>query len=120
MGRLVIGLKDRKDLGLTTVLLVAVSARSGVEASSFALWCTGADDSPDRTAKGFLDAGGFVDAFTLSQEPSVSFIELCRSESMSRISSTPFMARSFVRSMEARSLRPGGLDGTFTMGGICA
>ena len=75
MGRLVIGLKDCKDLGLTAVLLVAVSACSGVEVPSFALSCTGADDSPDRTAKGFLDAGSFVESFTLSKEPSVLFIE---------------------------------------------
>jgi hypothetical protein len=75
MGRLVIGLKDGKDLGLTTVLLAAVfgSACCGVEVPSFALSCT--DDFPDRIAKGFLDAGSFVGAFTLSKETSVFFVE---------------------------------------------
>jgi hypothetical protein len=72
-GRLEIGLRDREDLGVTTVLLVTVSACREVEVSSFALWCVGADDFPNRTAKGFLDAEGFVETFLLPQEPSVSF-----------------------------------------------
>lgn len=71
-GRLEIGLSD---LDVTMALLVTVSACCGFEVSSFALLCTGADDSPNRTAKGFLDAEGFVKAFFLSQEPSVSFTE---------------------------------------------
>ena len=121
MGRLVIGLKACKDLGLTTVLLVGVSAYSGLDVPSFALSCTGADEYIDRTAKGFFDAGSFSEAFALSKEPSLFFfIERCRSESMSRIPCTSFMVRSFVRSTETRSSLLRGLDGTFTMGGVCA
>jgi hypothetical protein len=120
-GILEIGLRDCKDLGVTAVLLVTVSAFCGVEVSSFALSCTGVGDSPNRIAKGFLDAESLVDAFMLSPEPSVSvFTKQWRSESMSRISCTYFMVRSFVRSTGTRFSRLRGLDAAFTIGGSCA
>jgi hypothetical protein len=113
-GRVEIGFRDRTDLGGATMTLV----RGREEASSLAI-C--ADDFPNGIAKGFLDAKGFVDDFTLSRDPSVSLCATrCRSESISCIPCTPFVARSFVRSTDMGSSRLHDLGADFTIGESCA